>query len=238
LGNQMIEVRGIDVRYGRIQALWDVSLSISEGELVALLGANGSGKSTTLKTLSGLLRPNRGEIFFGGKAIQGMPPERVVGLGLVQVPERRRVFPLMSVEENLLMGGFHKSARKGRKAAIAEVFETFPILRERRRQLAGTLSGGEQQMLAIGRALVARPKLLMLDEPSLGLAPSLVREIFAAVRRINSSGTTVLLVEQNIHEALKLAQRGYVLENGRVIMQDSSSNLLASEHVRRAYLGL
>jgi branched-chain amino acid transport system ATP-binding protein len=238
LGEQIIDVKGIDVGYGHIQALWDMSLSILEGELVALLGANGAGKTTTLKTLSGLLRPGRGEIFFRGRPIHGMPPEQIVGLGLIQVPERRRIFPLMTVEENLLMGGFHQSARKGRRGAIAEVFELFPILRERQRQLAGTLSGGEQQMLAIGRALVAKPRLLMLDEPSLGLAPTLAREIFAAVRRINSSGTTVLLVEQNIHEALKLAERGYVLENGRVIMHDSSSNLLASEHVRRAYLGL
>jgi branched-chain amino acid transport system ATP-binding protein len=234
----MIEVRKIDVRYGRIQALWDVSFSVAEGELVVLLGANGAGKTTTLKTLSGLLRPASGEIIFCGRAIQGMPPHRVAGLGLVQVPEGRHVFPLMNVQENLLMGGFHRAVRKDRKQAIAEAFERFPILRERRRQLAGTLSGGEQQMLAIARALIARPRLLMLDEPSLGLAPSLVRQIFGALRGINASGTTILLVEQNIQEALKLADRGYVLENGRVIIQDTSSNLLASEHVRRAYLGL
>jgi len=234
----MIEVINIDVRYGRIQALWDVSFSVSDGEFVVLLGANGAGKTTTLKTLSGLLRPASGQILFRGRAIQGIPPHRVAGLGLVQVPEGRHVFPLMSVRENLLMGGFHPAARKERDGAIAEAFERFPILRERRRQLAGTLSGGEQQMLAIARALIARPRLLMLDEPSLGLAPSLVREIFAALRGINNSGTTVLLVEQNIREALKLAHRGYVLENGRVILQDTSSNLLASEHVRRAYLGL
>jgi len=203
-----------------------------------LLGANGAGKTTTLKTLSGLLRPASGEIIFRGRAIQGVPPHRVAGLGLVQVPEGRHVFPLMSVQENLLMGGFHRAVRKDRKQAIADAFERFPILRERRRQLAGTLSGGEQQMLAIARALIARPRLLMLDEPSLGLAPSLVRQIFGALRGINASGTTILLVEQNIQEALKLADRGYVLENGRVIIQDASSNLLASEHVRRAYLGL
>src|SRR5215470_14152016 len=194
----MIEVRNIDVRYGRIQALWDVSFSVAEGELVVLLGANGAGKTTTLKTLSGLLRPSSGEIIFRGRAIEGMPPHRVAGLGLVQVPEGRHVFPLMSVQENLLMGGFHRAVRNERKQAIAEAFERFPVLRERRRQLAGTLSGGEQQILAIARALIARPRLLMLDEPSLGLAPSLVREIFAALSGINNSGTTILLVEQNI----------------------------------------
>ena len=234
----MLEVRGIDVYYGRIQALWEVSFTISQGEIVVLLGSNGAGKTTTLKALSGLLPVSRGQILFGGREIRFLPPHERVGLGLGQVPEGRRIFPLMTVEENLLMGGFHPAHRSGRRAAIERVLEMFPILRERRRQLGGTLSGGEQQMLAIARALVGEPHLLMLDEPSLGLAPSVVADIFASIQQINAARTTVLMVEQNTQEAFRIAHRGYVLENGRVVLEDTVSRLLANPEVQRAYLGI
>lgn len=234
----MLEVRGIDVHYGRIQALWEVSFTISKGEIVVLLGSNGAGKTTTLKALSGLLPVSRGQILFGGRDIRFLPPHERAGLGLGQVPEGRRIFPLMTVEENLLMGGFHPAHRSGRSAAIERVFEMFPILRERRRQLGSTLSGGEQQMLAIARALIGNPQLLMLDEPSLGLAPSVVADIFSSIRRINAAGTTVLMVEQNTQDAFRIAHRGYVLENGRVVLEDTISRLLANPEVQRAYLGI
>jgi branched-chain amino acid transport system ATP-binding protein len=228
----------MDVHYGRIQALWDVSFTISKGEIVVLLGSNGAGKTTTLKALSGLLPVSSGQVLFDGRDIRFLPPDERVGLGLGQVPEGRHIFPLMSVEENLLMGGFHPAHRSGRRAAIERVLEMFPILRERRRQLGGTLSGGEQQMLAIARALTGNPQLLMLDEPSLGLAPSVVTDIFSAIQHINASGTTVLMVEQNTQEAFRIAQRGYVLENGRVVLEDTTSRLLANPEVQRAYLGI
>jgi len=234
----MLEVKGIDVHYGRIQALWEVSFAISKGEIVVLLGSNGAGKTTTLKALSGLLPVSRGQILFGGREIRFLPPHERVGLGLGQVPEGRHIFPLMTVEENLLMGGFHPAHRSGRRAAIERVLEMFPILRERRRQLGGTLSGGEQQMLAIARALVADPHLLMLDEPSLGLAPAIVTDIFSSIQQINAAGTTVLMVEQNTQEAFRIAHRGYVLENGRVVLEDTTSRLLANPEVQRAYLGI
>jgi len=234
----MLEVKGIDVHYGRIQALWEVSFTISKGEIVVLLGSNGAGKTTTLKAMSGLLPVSRGQILFGGREIRFLPPHERVGLGLGQVPEGRRIFPLMTVEENLLMGGFHPAHRGGRRAAIERVLEMFPILRERRRQLGGTLSGGEQQMLAIARALTGNPQLLMLDEPSLGLAPSVVADIFASIQQINAAGTTVLMVEQNTQEAFRIAHRGYVLENGRVVLEDTVSRLLANPEVQRAYLGI
>ena len=234
----MLEVRSMDVHYGRIQALWDVSFTISKGEIVVLLGSNGAGKTTTLKALSGLLPVSSGQVLFDGRDIRFLPPDERVGLGLGQVPEGRHIFPLMSVEENLLMGGFHPAHRSGRRAAIERVLEMFPILRERRRQLGGTLSGGEQQMLAIARALTGNPQLLMLDEPSLGLAPSVVTDIFSAIQHINASGTTVLMVEQNTQEAFRIAQRGYVLENGRVVLEDTTSRLLANPEVQRAYLGI
>jgi len=234
----MLEVKGIDVHYGRIQALWEVSFAISKSEIVVLLGSNGAGKTTTLKALSGLLPVSRGQILFGGREIRFLPPHERVGLGLGQVPEGRHIFPLMTVEENLLMGGFHPAHRSGRRAAIERVLEMFPILRERRRQLGGTLSGGEQQMLAIARALVADPHLLMLDEPSLGLAPAIVTDIFSSIQQINAAGTTVLMVEQNTQEAFRIAHRGYVLENGRVVLEDTTSRLLANPEVQRAYLGI
>jgi len=234
----MLEVRGMDVHYGRIQALWDVTFTISKGETVVLLGSNGAGKTTSLRALSGLLPVSRGQILFRGREIHLLPTTERVGLGLVQVPEGRHIFSMMTVEENLLMGGFHPAHRGGRRAAIERVWEMFPILRERRRQLGGTLSGGEQQMLAIARALTGNPQLLMLDEPSQGLAPSVVADIFSSIQHVNAAGTTVLMVEQNIQEALQIAHRGYVLENGRVALEDSGKHLLANPEVQRAYLGI
>jgi branched-chain amino acid transport system ATP-binding protein len=234
----MLEVRSIDVHYGKIQALWEVTFTISQGEIVVLLGSNGAGKTTTLKALSGLLPVSRGEILFRGRGIGSLSPDERVGLGLVQVPEGRRIFPLMTVEENLLMGGFHPAHRSNRRAAIERVLEMFPILRERRQQLGGTLSGGEQQMLAIARALTGSPQLLMLDEPSLGLAPSVVADIFSSIQQINAAGTTVLMVEQNVQEVFQIAHRGYVLENGRVVLEDTAKRLLANPEVQRAYLGI
>jgi len=234
----MLEVRTMDVYYGRIQALWEVTFTISQGEIVVLLGSNGAGKTTTLKALSGLLPVRRGEVLFRGREIRFLPPDERVGLGLVLVPEGRRIFSMMTVEENLLMGGFHPAHRSGRRAAIERVLEMFPILRERRQQLGGTLSGGEQQMLAIARALTGNPQLLMLDEPSLGLAPSVVADIFSSIQHINAEGTTVLMVEQNIQEAFQIAHRGYVLENGRVVLEDTAKRLLANPEVQRAYLGI
>jgi len=234
----MLEVKSIDVHYGRIQALWEVTFTVSKGEIVVLLGSNGAGKTTTLKALSGLLPISRGQILFCGRAIHLLPPDERVGLGLVQVPEGRRVFPLMTVEENLLMGGFHPAHRSRRRAAMKRVWEMFPILHDRRRQLGGTLSGGEQQMLAIARALAGNPQLLMLDEPSLGLAPSVAADIFSSIRQINAAGTTVLMVEQNVQDAFQIAHRGYVLENGRVVLEDTAQRLLANPEVQRAYLGM
>ena len=234
----MLEVRGVDVHYGRIQALWDVTFTISKGETVVLLGSNGAGKTTSLRAISGLLPVSRGQILFRGREIHLLSTAERVGLGLVQVPEGRHIFSMMTVEENLLMGGFHPAHRGGRRAAIERVWEMFPILRERRRQLGGTLSGGEQQMLAIARALTGNPQLLMLDEPSLGLAPSVVADIFSSIQHINAAGTTVLMVEQNIQEAFQIAHRGYVLENGRVALEDSAKHLLANPEVQRAYLGI
>jgi len=234
----MLEVRSMDVHYGRIQALWDVTFTISEGEIVVLLGSNGAGKTTSLRALSGLLPLSRGQILFRGREIHLLPPAERVGLGLVQVPEGRRIFSMMTVEENLLMGGFHPAHRSGRRAAIERVWEMFPILHERRQQLGGTLSGGEQQMLAIARSLTGNPQLLMLDEPSLGLAPSVVADIVSSIQHINTAGTTVLMVEQNIQEAFQIAHRGYVLENGRVVLEDTAKRLLANPEVQRAYLGI
>ena len=234
----MLEVRSIDVHYGRIQALWEVTFTISQGEIVVLLGSNGAGKTTSLRALSGLLPVSGGQVLFRGREIHLLAPDERVGLGLVQVPEGRRIFPMMTVGENLLMGGFHPAHRRGRRAAIERVLEMFPILRERRQQLGGTLSGGEQQMLAIARALTGNPQLLMLDEPSLGLAPSVVADIFSSIQQINATGTTVLMVEQNIQEAFQIAHRGYVLENGRVVLEDTAKRLLSNPEVQRAYLGI
>jgi len=234
----MLHVEGMDVCYGPIQALWEISFDIAEGEIVVLLGSNGAGKTTALRALSGTLPLKSGQIMFRGRQIGSLTPDERVGLGLVQVPEGRRIFPLMTVQENLLMGGFHPNNRSSRRVAIEQLREMFPMLRERWRQLGGTLSGGEQQTLAIARAMVAQPKLLMLDEPSLGLAPAVITEIFSAILRVRAAGTSVLMVEQDIQEALAIANRGYVLENGHIVLHDTAPGLLANPQVQRAYLGI
>jgi branched-chain amino acid transport system ATP-binding protein len=234
----MLRVENLEVAYGKIQALWGVSFEVHDGEIVALVGANGAGKTTTLKTLSALLRPKAGSITLGERRLDQCTPAEVVELGVIQVPEGRKLFPQMTVRDNLLLGGYTPAARAQRPQRLEQVFEIFPRLRERQTQLAGTLSGGEQQMVAIGRGLMAGPKILMLDETSLGLAPILVEEMFRVVREINRRGVTVLLVEQNTGNALELAHRGYVLESGRVVLTGTGKELLANERVREAYLGL
>jgi branched-chain amino acid transport system ATP-binding protein len=232
----LLEVSGIDVFYGTIQALHGVSLSICSGEIVTLIGGNGAGKSTTLNTISGLLRPKAGSIRYQGTDLTRVPPYETVKLGLSQSPEGRKIFPRMSVRENLEMGAFSRP-RQDLRADFERVYGLFPVLEERESQPGGTLSGGEQQMLAMGRALMARPTLLMLDEPSMGLAPMLVERIFDIIREINAQGTTILLVEQNANVALETSHRGYVLETGRVVLTDDASALLADPKVQQAYLG-
>jgi branched-chain amino acid transport system ATP-binding protein len=234
----MLRVENLEVAYGKSQALWGVSFEVREGEIVALVGANGAGKTTTLKTLSALLHPKAGTITLGDRRLDRCAPAELVELGVIHVPEGRKLFPLMSVGDNLLLGGYARSARAERKRRLEEVFTIFPKLRERQTQMAGTLSGGEQQMVAIGRGLMARPKILMLDEPSLGLAPIMVEEMFRVIEEINRGGVTVLLVEQNTEHALELAHRGYVLESGRVVLTGAGKELLANERVREAYLGM
>ncbi|HET7224222.1 MAG TPA: ABC transporter ATP-binding protein [Candidatus Eisenbacteria bacterium] len=233
----MLEVQDLDVYYGAVHALQGVTLRAEAGEIVTLIGANGAGKSTLLRTISGLVRPRGGAIRFEGRDLTRVPAHEIVGLGISQAPEGRLVFANMSVEDNLELGAYRRKDRAGIVADRARVFQLFPRLQERRRQNAGTLSGGEQQMLAIGRAVMSRPRLLLLDEPSLGLAPLLVREIFKTIREINATGVTVLLVEQNAHMALSIARRGYVLETGRVRLEDQASALLVNDEVRQAYLG-
>ena len=233
-----LEVTGLEVAYGKITALRGASLTVDSGEIVTLIGANGAGKSTTVRTLAGLNRPVAGRVVFDGKETTGQPPEEIVRRGLILAPEGRRIFPRMSVHENLIMGAYTRRDAAGIKVDIERAFTLFPRLKEREKQLAGTLSGGEQQMLAIGRALMAKPKLLMLDEPSLGLAPILVETIFSIILEINSQGTTVLLVEQNAYKALEIAHRGYVLETGVIVQTGTGKELLASEDVRKAYLGM
>lgn len=235
----MLTLNNIETFYGNIQALKGVCLEISEGEIVTLIGANGAGKTTTLMSISGLVPPRIGDIIFNGERINDLPPNRIVAKGLCQVPEGRHIFPYLTVLENLDMGAFLRNDIENRKKDLEYVFDLFPILGERRNQAGGTLSGGEQQMLAISRALMARPKLLLLDEPSLGLAPLVVRRIFEIVSKINREHkTTIFLVEQNANLALKVAHRGYVMENGRITLKDSAQNLLANEEVRKAYLGI
>jgi branched-chain amino acid transport system ATP-binding protein len=231
----LLEVDDIEVRYGAIRALKGVTFSVGEGEVVALLGANGAGKTTTQKTVSGMLRPSLGQIRYEGRRIDGIPAHELIRLGICHVPEGRHVFPRMSVAENLEMGAFR--FKRADHEVLDWVLELFPRLRERLRQVSGTLSGGEQQMLAIGRALMGKPRLLLLDEPSMGLAPLVVKQIFDIVSQINSQGVTVLLVEQNAAQALGLADRGYVLETGEIVLQGTGSELLADDRVRAAYLG-
>ena len=236
MADTILKVDNINVYYGNIHAVKGVSFEVNEGEIVTLIGANGAGKSTTLKTVSGLLKPRSGDVLYKGKSIKGVRAHKIVEAGLAQVPEGRHVFLHMTVEENLDMGAYTQPASTI-AANKEKVFELFPRLKERRKQLAGTMSGGEQQMLAMGRALMAQPRLLLLDEPSLGLAPLLVKSIFRTIRRISEQGVTVLLVEQNARAALKLASRGYVLEVGNVVMEDTAKGLLANPRVQKAYLG-
>lgn len=233
----MLTINDINVFYGAIHAIKGVSLEVNEGEIVTLIGANGAGKSTILRTISGLLKPKTGSIQFEGQEIAGMPAHEIVKTGISQVPEGRRIFAEMSVLENLELGAFTRKDKDGIKADMELVFKRFPRLKERIGQLAGTLSGGEQQMLAMGRALMSRPRLLLLDEPSMGLAPLLIKEIFAIIQDINKTGTTVLLVEQNANMALSIAHRAYVLETGRITLSGDAKELAASDEVRKAYLG-
>ncbi|WP_409301866.1 ABC transporter ATP-binding protein [Peribacillus sp. SCS-155] len=233
----MLKVEGIDVYYGNIQAIKGVSLEINQGEIVTLIGANGAGKSTLLKTISGLLKPKQGKILYEGKSIGGKAAQTIVKQGISHVPEGRRVFANMSVEENLQLGAYLRKDRDGIKKDQEKVYELFPRLQERLKQQAGTLSGGEQQMLAMGRALMARPKLLLMDEPSMGLAPLLVKTIFKIIQEINETGTTILLVEQNANLALSIAHRAYVVETGRIVLSGDAEELTSSEQVKMAYLG-
>ena len=233
----MLNVQDINVYYGNIHAIKDVSFRVEDGEIVTLIGANGAGKSTTLKTISGLLRTRTGEIAFDGQDIRSTAPHRIVEMGLAHVPEGRRVFLSMTVEENLEMGAFTRPVT-GVAASLSDVYKRFPRLQERRRQVAGTLSGGEQQMLAMGRALMSRPRLLMLDEPSMGLAPILVEQVFDIIRELHEVGTTILLVEQNARMALSIADRGYVLETGSVVLEGTGAELMQSDAVKKAYLGV
>lgn len=233
----MLEIKEVDTFYGDLQALWGISLEVKEGEFVSLIGPNGAGKTTTLRSISGLLKPTSGSITFMGHDLGKEAPDKIVDLGISQVPEGGSVFASMSVIENLELGAFIPRARKDKNQTLEQVFEIFPRLEERKDQRAGTLSGGERQMLAIGRALMSRPKLLMLDEPSFGLAPILVESIFKMVQKINKQGVTILLVEQNVMAAFELSQRSYVLENGRIVGQGTGEDLLSFESVRQAYLG-
>ena len=235
----MLELKNLQTFYGGIHALKDVSMKVSEGEIITLIGANGAGKTTTLMSICGIVPPRSGEILFMGKAIHDLTPNEIVSLGISQVPEGRRIFPYLTVMENLDMGAFLRTDKDGIKQDMEYIFELFPILAERRHQAGGTLSGGEQQMLAISRALMARPMLLLMDEPSLGLAPLIVKQIFEIIRKVNSeNNTTIFLVEQNANLALKVAHRGYVMETGRITLANSAKKLLADEKVKKAYLGL
>lgn len=233
----LLQLQGVHSGYGLIEVLKGINLSVGEGEIVAVLGANGAGKSTTLMTISGINPCRQGRILFNGSPIQNQPPHEIVHHGISQAPEGRRIFPRLTVRENLEMGAFQRADFQSMHTDLEQVLATFPILKERQSQLGGTLSGGEQQMLAISRALMARPKLLLLDEPSLGLAPMIVTKIFDIIREINRQGTTILLVEQNANMALHVAQRGYVLETGRIVLEDTSENLIKNEQVKKSYLG-
>ena len=232
----MLSINNISIAYGRLQAVWDATFDVQEEELVAVIGSNGAGKSTILKTISGLIKPQSGTITFLGQRIDGLLPNRVTAAGIIHVPEGRKLFPEMTVLENLYLGAYCKATRGVRNESIATVYQYFPALEKMSNRLAGSLSGGEQQMLAIGRGLMAKPKLIMLDEPSLGLAPLFVKEVFEIVQRINAEGVSVLLVEQNVRSSLKLADRGYVLEFGRITMSGAGKELLENENIKKAYL--
>jgi branched-chain amino acid transport system ATP-binding protein len=234
----MLKVSNITAGYGRTVILQDVSIEIGRGEVVTIIGSNGAGKTTLLRTISGLVKPSSGQIVFDGERIDGRNPSDIVGRGLIMVPEARQLFPVMSVRDNVMMGSYHPKVRDGAAQRFEEVLEIFPRVKERLDQLAGSLSGGEQQMVAIARGLMAAPKLLMLDEPSLGLAPLIVQQMFGVVDRICQMGTTVLLVEQKAFHALKIAGRAYVIENGRIVMQNTGAGLLADPHIKTAYLGI
>jgi len=233
----LLELDNVKTHYGNIRALKGISIQVAEGEIVCLIGGNGAGKSTTLMTISGVLTPVEGDVLYRGQSIVSVRPDNIVQMGICQVPEGRMIFPMLTVMENLDLGAYLRKDKDGIKQDIDRVFELFPVLRERSKQAGGTLSGGEQQMLAIGRALMARPKLLLLDEPSLGLAPILVDAIFEIIRQINNQGTTILLVEQNAQLALQFSNRGYVIETGEIALADNSAELLKNEQVKKAYLG-
>jgi branched-chain amino acid transport system ATP-binding protein len=234
----MLKVNGINVFYGDLQVLWDVSFEVKEKEILVLVGANGAGKSTTLKTISSLLTPISGTIEFDGVRLDHLPPNKIIEQGIVHVPEGRRLFPDMSVEENLIMGSLFGESKSKRNETMEYAYALFPRLKERRKQMAGTLSGGEQQMLAVGRGLMSRPKLMMFDEPSLGLSPILVQNIFDLIKKINQEGVTILLVEQNVTQTLAMCDRAYVLENGRNVLEGTGQELMANDHVRTVYLGI
>ncbi|KAA0895093.1 ABC transporter ATP-binding protein [Oryzomonas rubra] len=234
----MLTIDKLNFSYGDLKVLWDINLEVHEGEIVTVVGANGAGKSTTLKNISRLVKPTSGSITFQGEDIEKLESHQVVERGIVQVPEGRKIFPEMTVLENLRMGSYIKSARKAREANVERVFGMFPRLKEREKQLGGTMSGGEQQMLAIARGLMANPKLLLMDEPSLGLSPLFVKIIFEIIQEINRQGVTILLVEQNVFQSLKIAHRAYVLETGRVVLTGEGNDLLSNEHVKKAFLGM
>jgi len=234
----LLEVKGINSFYGESQALWDVTFHVEKGMLVTLLGANGAGKTTTLKTICGLLKPESGEIIFSGEPIHPLPVHEIADRGITLIPEGRQLFPQMNVEENLLAGSYLKRAKEKRKENLEHVYSLFPVLKDRRKQVAETLSGGEQQMLAIGRALMQDPRLIMFDEPSLGLAPILVQSVFSIIKNLHERGATILLVEQNVNQAIKVADYCYVIENGRIVMEGTGADLEKDEKVREAYLGM
>ena len=234
----LLQINNIDVHYGDAQVLHQVSMKVEEKEIITIVGANGAGKSTLLKAVGGILKPSSGEIVFMGERIDRLPSHQIVAKGLVRIPEGRKVFPTMTVRENLELGSYLPKAKARRADSLEKVFTLFPILKNREKQHGGSLSGGEQQMLAIGRGLMSLPKLLMLDEPSLGLAPLLVKQIFSTVKEINATGTTILLVEQNVFNALDMASEGYVLENGRMVLQGKSQDLLTDAYIKEAYLGV
>jgi branched-chain amino acid transport system ATP-binding protein len=234
----MLEVCNVDTRYGKAQALWDICLEVNQSEIVALVGSNGAGKTTLVNTISGLVRPSSGSVLFQGERIDGLPSHAIVGLGISHVPQGGRIFREMNVRENLEMGSYPIHAWKQREETFKQVYELFPMLKERQNQLARTLSGGEHQMLAIGRALMSKPKLCLFDEPSYGLAPKLVKEVFQTIQNLREQAITILLIEQNVRLALEISDRAYVLENGRLCLQGDCDELLKSDHVRKAYLGL